>query len=71
MSLDVLKREAAALDSKSQRELFSYLASLREERWIEHLREAGKVLDDPNPDRWLTAEEFKARLDRIPEPEGE
>ena len=27
-----------------------------------------KKLDDPDPSRWLTPEEFKARLDTIPEP---
>lgn len=68
MSLEALKQEAAALDTASQGKLLVYLASLREERWAAEAREAARKLDDPNPDRWLTPEEFRARLDQIPEP---
>jgi hypothetical protein len=68
MSLDALKREAAALDDAGRKELFAFLVSLREQQWGASLREAGKVLDDPDQSRWLTPEEFKARLDQIPEP---
>jgi hypothetical protein len=68
MSLDALKQQAAALDSASQGELLVYLASLREERWAAEARRLSKNLDDPNPDRWLTPEEFRARLEQIPEP---
>ena len=70
MSIEMLKREAAALDEKSQGELLVFLAELREERWAGRLREAGKKLDDPNTE-WLTADEFWARLDKIPPPSGD
>jgi hypothetical protein len=68
MNLDALKQEAAALDESSRKELLSFLLAMREEQWARHAREAARKLDDPNLDRWLTIEEFKSRLDRIPEP---
>jgi hypothetical protein len=67
MSLEMLKREAAALDEKSQSELLVFLAELREERWAGRLREAGKVLDDPNA-KWFTLDEVRAHLKNTPEP---
>ena len=68
MSLEALKREAAALDESSRRELFSYLISLRERQWATHARTTARSLDDPDSSRWLTPEEFKTRLEQIPEP---
>ncbi len=68
MSLETLKHEAAALDEGARRELFSFLISLREQQWAGHAKSLAQNLDDPNPSRWLSADEFKTRLDRIPEP---
>ena len=68
MSIEMLKREAAALDEKSQGELLVFLATLREERWVGRLREAAKVLDDPSA-KWLTREEVTARLATVPDTE--
>jgi len=67
MSLEMLKQEVASLDEKSQGELLVFLASLRKERWASRLKEAGKVLDDPEA-KWLTLEEARAHLEKIPEP---
>jgi hypothetical protein len=71
MSLETLKREAAALDETARRELRAFLISLREEQWASHLRKLGARLNDPDPNRWLTLEELRERLDRIPEPAEE
>lgn len=71
MSLETLKREAAALDDGARRELCAFLISLREEKWAAHLRKLAPRLDDPGTVRWLTIEELKERLDKIPEPPGE
>ncbi len=71
MSLETLKREIAALDDGARRELCSFLFSLREKQWAERLREMASVLDDPNPNRWLTLDEVRDRLEKIPEPAGE
>jgi hypothetical protein len=68
MSLETLKQSAAALDEGSRKELLSFLLAMREEEWAASAREAARKLDDPNPDRWLTLEELRARLDQIPEP---
>jgi hypothetical protein len=68
MSLEDLKREVAALDEKSRKELFAFLVSLREQEWAAHAREVARKLDDPDPSRWLPLDEFQARLDRIPAP---
>ncbi len=71
MSLETLKREIAALDDGARRELSSFLFSLREKQWAERLREMATVLDDPNPNRWLTLDEVRDRLEKIPEPAEE
>lgn len=71
MSLEALKREAAALDDLSRRELFSYLIALRERQWAIYARTTARSLDDPDPGRWLTLEEFKTHLEQIPEPPQE
>ena len=71
MSLETLKREAAALDDAARRELCAFLISLREKQWEAHLRKLAPRLDDADPSRWLTLDEFKERLEKIPEPEGE
>ena len=70
MSIEMLKQEAASLDDKSQKELLTFLVTLREARWAKPLREAAKVLDDPQTE-WLTLEEAKARLATVPEPTSE
>jgi hypothetical protein len=71
MSLEALKREAAALDEASRRELISFLISLREKQWTAQANAMARRLDDPDPSRWLTLEEFEGRLDRIAEPPAE
>ena len=71
MSLETLKREAAALDDNARRELCSFIISLREKQWAARTREMAAVLDDPDPSRWLTLDEVRKRLDKIPEPSGE
>ena len=71
MSLETLKCEAAALDEGARRELCAFLISLREKQWEAHLRKLAPRLDDAAPDRWLTLEELKARLEKIPEPPGD
>ena len=68
MSLETLKAEAASLDERSRKELVSFLISLRGEQRAERTRRLTGIMDDKDASRWLTAEEFKERLDRIPEP---
>lgn len=69
MSLEALKREAAALDERSRQELFSFLVSLREQQWALRAQSLARNLDDPDPSRWLTLDELESRLDGIPEPQ--
>lgn len=69
MSFESLKQEAAALDQKSRKELVAFLIGLREAERAEEIRKLAAKLDDPDASRWLTPEEFKTRLDKIPEPE--
>ena len=68
MSLESLKQQAAALDDQSRKELVAFLLSLREKQWQAYARASASKLDDPNPDRWLTFEDFQARLAEMPEP---
>ena len=71
MSLETLKREAAALDDQARRELCAFLISLREQQWEAHLRKLAPRLNQAEPGRWLTIEEVRERLEKIPEPAGE
>lgn len=68
MSLETLKIEAANLDERSRKELVNFLISLRGKQRAERVQRLTGIMDDKDPGRWLTAEEFKERLDRIPEP---
>lgn len=68
MSLETLKETAAALDAQSRKELVAFLIGLREAERADHIRKMSAILDDPDPSRWLTIEELKARLELIPEP---
>jgi hypothetical protein len=68
MSLDALKNEAANLDEQSRRELVRFLISLRERDRGEWVRRMTEIRDSQDASRWLTAEEFRERLDRVPEP---
>lgn len=68
MSLEALKQQAAALDDQSRKELVAFLVSLREKQWQAYARAAAKKLDDPDTSRWLTLDEFQARLAEMPEP---
>jgi len=49
MSLETLKRGAAALDNAARRELRAFLISLREKQWEAHLRKLVPRLDDADP----------------------
>ena len=68
MSLETLKTEAATLDERSRKELVSFLISLRGKERAGRAQRLTAIMDDKDPGRWLTAEEFKERLDRIPAP---
>jgi hypothetical protein len=68
MSLDALKNEAANLDEESRRELVRFLISLREGERRDWARRVTEVRDSEDEARWLTGEEFRERLERIPEP---
>ena len=46
----------------------SYLISPGGRQRAERARRLAEIRDDPDPSRWLTPEEFRERLDRIPEP---
>ncbi len=69
MSLEILKREAAALAEPERRELFLFLANMRDKKWSDEIRQAARCLDDPDPNQWLTLDEVCKRLDEIPPPE--
>ena len=70
MSLETLKQEAAGLSGLERKELIGFLLSLnRDPREREEFaREMTEKMNCKDPGRWLTLEELKARLDKIPEP---
>ena len=68
MSLETLKKEAASLDEQSRKELVTFLVSLRNQQPEDRARRLTEIRDGRDPNRWLTPEEFRERLDRIEVP---
>ena len=69
MSLEALKREAAALPPEERRHLMGFLVMLN--MTDEERAELRRKMDDKDPSRWVTLEEAKERLAKIPEPPDE
>lgn len=59
MSLEDLKREAAALSPDQRRQLLSSLATLNSTAEEEETRQLAESRNEPDDRRWLTPEEFK------------
>jgi len=69
MSLEALKREAAALPLDQRRHLMGFLVSINmadEER-----RELTRKIDDKDPERWMTLEQLDERLKALDEADEE
>ena len=69
MSLEALKREAAALPPEERRHLMGFLVSINisdEER-----RELARKIDDNNPDHWMTLEQLDEKLKALDEAKTE
>jgi hypothetical protein len=65
MDLTTLEREAATLTAEEQDHLSSYLAVLRARRNPAHAQELADLIDDPDPDHWLSLDEVKRRLSKV------
>lgn len=64
MTIQQLKKEAAALSPRKQAELAAYLVQLRNRRDPEYKRLMTRRLNDRNPKHWLTVDEVKERLSK-------
>lgn len=60
MSLEALKREAAALPPDQLRHLMGYLVTLNTS--LEERAELGRKMDDKDPSHWVTLEQLDAKL---------
>ncbi len=63
MNVEELKREAAALDHEKQGELAAFLISLRNWRDPAFRAAMRERMNEKNPTRWLTPDQFEQRLE--------
>ena len=63
MSVDEIKKSLAGLSSTEQDEVMAYLFHLRRRANASYEAHVSAVLDDKNPEHWLTPEEFEKRRD--------
>jgi hypothetical protein len=63
MSVEELKRQAAALPPEKQRELAAFLVHLRNTRDAGYESVMRQRMDEKDRSRWLTPDEFERRLD--------
>ena len=64
MSVHELKGQIAALSSSELRELAVYLGQLRQQSDQAYHDLISARLDDKDPAKWVTPEEFERRLDQ-------
>ncbi|GEM_PF-1019672 len=62
MSLESLMQEAAKLDDAENRRLSAYLISLRNSREPGHAEKMTRLIDDKDPNNWVTLEGLDRRL---------
>lgn len=62
MSVRELMHEIETLPDAEQREILAWLAKLRETRDDAYLSEITGLIDDRNPERWHSADDFKRAL---------
>jgi hypothetical protein len=65
MSIEQLKKEAAALSFEEQGQLAAFLVQLRNRQDPEYLTEMGRRISDKDRSHWLTPEEFEKKLDEL------
>jgi hypothetical protein len=63
MSVEELKKTVAALSPGEQNELTAFLFHLRHRGDVAYQATLKARMDDKDPSRWLTPEEFEKRLD--------
>ncbi|MSU25610.1 MAG: hypothetical protein EXS32_17535 [Opitutus sp.] len=62
MNVEELKNAAAALDPEKQGELAAFLVSLRNSRDPDYRTAMQERMNEKNPARWLTPDQFEQRL---------
>ncbi len=69
MSLEALKREAAALNPADRRKLIGFLANLNVTD--EDRAAMARKIDDKDPSHWLTLEQLDKKLEELDAGKGE
>jgi cytochrome oxidase Cu insertion factor (SCO1/SenC/PrrC family) len=62
MSFKELQEQARALDPPARRKLMAFLVSLDEESDQSRRERLAAMIDDKNPENWISWEEAKERL---------
>jgi hypothetical protein len=62
MSVAEVKNEIEGLSDRDQREILAWLAQLRDSRDGAYLDRITNLIDDRDPARWHSAEQFKQAL---------
>lgn len=61
MNLDAPFSEVRALPADARRKLMALLVSLQDEGRAGYAAKLAQKIDDPSPDRWLTAEQCEQK----------
>lgn len=61
MSIDTLKQELAGLRASERAQIMAYLVALQDEESGGYGATLARKIDDRNPERWMTLEEFDRR----------
>jgi hypothetical protein len=62
MSFETLKSEVQALSADARRKLIAFMVALQDEGREGYAAKLAAKIDDPSPDRWLTAEQCEQKL---------
>lgn len=63
MSIQEIKSELQTLPADERRELAAFLVSLRHKDLAGYRARMSEMIDDKNPERWVTLEELDQRVE--------
>lgn len=62
MSFETLKSELQSLPADARRKLMAFMVALEDQSRDGYAAKLADKIDDPSPERWLTAEECERKL---------
>ena len=62
MSIEAIKQELAGLDAEGRQQIIAFLVSINQRENPEYRAKMARKIDDNDPSRWVTLEEFEKRF---------